>query len=167
MPLAPGLRKLTLTSHVVASVGWFGAVGTFLALAVVGLTSADDGLARAVHVAMEPATWWVIVPLSLASPVTGLVQALGTTWGLFRHYWVIAKLVLTVPATVVLLVHARPIGHLAEIASGPSPLGPDLDGVRVQLLVDAGAALLVLLAATALSTYKPRGLTRRGRRVAR
>jgi hypothetical protein len=24
--------------------------------------------------------------------VTGLIQALGTVWGLFRHYWVLFKL---------------------------------------------------------------------------
>ncbi|MFE9748303.1 DUF2269 domain-containing protein [Saccharothrix saharensis] len=162
MPMTPGTRKLTLTAHVVSSVGWLGAVGTFLAFAVVGLTSPDEQLARAVYVAMEPATWLVIVPLSLASLLTGLVQALGTTWGLFRHYWVIAKLLLTVLATVVLLVHTQPIGHLADSAAGTASWGGDLDGVRVQLLVDAAAALLVLLAATALSVYKPRGITRYG-----
>jgi len=33
---------------------------------------------RAVHLAMEPAGWMVLVPLSLASLLTGLVQSLGT-----------------------------------------------------------------------------------------
>jgi hypothetical protein len=32
--------------------------------------------------------WLVIMPLSVATLVSGLVQALGTTWGLLRHYWV-------------------------------------------------------------------------------
>jgi hypothetical protein len=161
--MAPGTRKLALTAHVVSSVGWLGAVGSFLALAVVGLTSRDDQLTRAVYVAVEPTTWFVIVPLSLASLLTGLLQALGTAWGLFRHYWVIAKLLLTVLATVVLLVHTQPIGHMADLASGTTLAGSD--GVRVQLVVDAVAALLVLLAATALSVYKPRGITRHGWRV--
>ena len=46
----------------------------------------------------------VIVPLALAALVTGVVSALGTTWGLLRHYWVVTKLVVVVIATVVLLL---------------------------------------------------------------
>ena len=41
---------------------------------------------RGAYLAMDLIGWFVIVPLSLASLLTGLVQALGTTWGLFRHY---------------------------------------------------------------------------------
>jgi hypothetical protein len=36
--------------------------------------------------------------------------------------------------------------------------------LRIQLVADAGAALLVLLVATTLSVYKPQGRTRYGRR---
>jgi hypothetical protein len=56
-------------------------------------------------------TWIVIVPLSLAALLTGVVQSLGTPWGLFRHRWIVAKLALTVVATVLLLVHTQPIGR--------------------------------------------------------
>jgi membrane protein implicated in regulation of membrane protease activity len=35
---------------------------------------------------------------------------------------------------------------------------------RLPLVADAGAALLVLLVATVLAVYKPRGMTRYGRR---
>jgi hypothetical protein len=41
MALTPRLRKLALTAHVTASVGWLGAVVMFLALSVTGLTSRD------------------------------------------------------------------------------------------------------------------------------
>jgi len=37
--------------------------------------------------------------------------------------------------------------------------------MRVRLIVDAAAALVVLLGATALAVYKPRGLTRFARPV--
>jgi hypothetical protein len=37
--------------------------------------------------------------------------------------------------------------------------------MRVQLVADAGAAILALLVATVLSVFKPRGLTRHGQRV--
>jgi len=35
----------------------------------------------------------------------------------------------------------------------------DLAGLRIQLLANAGAALVALLVTTALSVYKPRGMT--------
>jgi len=87
-----------------------------LALAVAGLTSRDTQTARAAYVAMEVTTWFVIVPSALASLLTGLLVSLGTPWGLFRHYWVFAKLVITIVATNLLLAHTHPIGLLAEAA---------------------------------------------------
>jgi hypothetical protein len=104
-------------------------------------------------------TSFVIVPMCLASGVTGLVQSLITPWGLLRHYWVMVKLLLTVLSTVVLWLHMMPIGYLARIAAGTERSDADLTGLRFQLMTAAGAALLVLLAATALSIYKPQGMT--------
>ncbi len=163
MTMTPRLRKFALTAHVTASVGWLGAVAGFLALAIVGLTSQDAQRVRAVYVAMEVTGWFVIVPLSVASFVTGLVQSLGTTWGLFQHYWVLVKLLMTVLATLVLLLHMQPTSHLASIAAHTT-LSNSEHGLQIQLMADAVAALLVLIVATTLSVYKPRGMTRYGRR---
>ncbi|MFF8261317.1 hypothetical protein [Streptomyces virginiae] len=160
----PRLRKLTLTVHVTASVGWLGAVAAFLALAVAGLTSSSAPTVRGAYLAMDVVGWFVIVPLSVASLLTGVVQSLGTVWGLFRHYWVIVKLLITVVATLLLLVHMQPVGHLADAAARAALAGGELEGMRIQLLADAAAALVVLLTAAALSVFKPRGMTRYGRR---
>jgi hypothetical protein len=162
--MTPGVRKLALTAHVVSSVGWLGAVAAFLALAVAGVTSTHAPMVRGAYLAMECTGWFVIVPLSLASLLTGLIQSLGTEWGLLRHYWILVKLVLTVLATLVLLVHMQPIGDVAAVAAERSLSSADLARLRIQLIADAGAALLVLLGATVLSVFKPRGLTRYGRR---
>jgi hypothetical protein len=160
--MRPGLRKLALTAHVSASVGWLGAVVAFLALAVVGLTSEDAQTVRGAYLVMEPVGWFVVIPLALASLLTGLVQGLGTTWGLFRHYWVVFKLLINVFATVVLLMYMQTLGSLADLAADASA---DLDVVRSPSpLLHAGAALLLLLTATVLAVYKPRGLTPYGRR---
>jgi hypothetical protein len=167
MTMPSRLRKLVLTLHVTCSVGWLGAVVAFLALAVAGLTSDDAQRIRGCYLAMESIAWVVIVPLSLASLVTGLVQSLGTTWGLFRHYWIVAKFVLNVLATLLLLVHMQPIGRMAAAAASASFSPSELVGLRVQLIADAAAAVVVLLAAVTLSVFKPRGLTRYGRRLAR
>ncbi|HEV8599637.1 MAG TPA: hypothetical protein VGQ69_09780 [Gemmatimonadales bacterium] len=158
------LRKFALTAHVTFSVGWLGAVAGFLALALAGLTSQDVQLARAAYLAMDLTAWFVIVPLSLLTLPTGLVMALGTEWGLFRHYWILAKLVITVLATLLLLVHLQPVGHLAAVVAARTLARGELAGLRLQLVADSGAALVALLATTALSVYKPRGLTPFGRR---
>ena len=86
--MPPAVRKTALVIHIISSVGWLGAIAGFLALAVAGLTAADPQLARAMYLGMNLIGWTIIFPLSLASLVTGVVQALGTVWGLFRHYWV-------------------------------------------------------------------------------
>src|SRR5713101_4804178 len=117
MPMTPGPRKFALTTHVTSSVGWIGAVGAFLALAIAGLGSQDAQVVRAAYLAMHLTTWFVIVPLTLAALVTGVVQSLGTTWGLFQHYWIVTKLLLTVLATILLLVHTQPIDRVAAIAA--------------------------------------------------
>ena len=161
MTMTPRLRKFALSAHVIASVGWLGAVAGFLALAVAGLTSQDAQMVRAAYLAGELTTWFVIVPLCLASLLTGLISSLGTEWGLFRYYWVLVKLLITSLSTIVLLVHMQPISHIAGVAAETTLSSADLR-VQIQLVVAAGAALLALLVATALSVYKPRGMTRYG-----
>jgi hypothetical protein len=81
--------------------------------------------------------------------------------GLFRYYWVLIKLLMTVPSTVVLFVHIRPIGLVSHLAGDRTLSSADL-GLQIQMLAAAGAALLMLIAATAVSVYKPRGLTKYG-----
>jgi uncharacterized protein YhhL (DUF1145 family) len=157
--MSPGLRKFALTVHVTSSIGWFGAVAAFLALAVAGLTSQDVKYVRAAYLAMELTTWFVIVPLALASLLTGLVSSLGTKWGLFRYYWVLVKLLITILATIILLVHTQPMSLLAGVAAKTTAFSTDLHRLQILMVVASGAALLVLLVLTALSVYKPQGIT--------
>ena len=163
--MPPRLRKFALTAHVTCSVGWIGAVLVFLALAIVGLTSQDPQTVRGVYIVMEPAAWLVLVPLAFASLITGTVQGLGTVWGLFRHYWVLFKLLITVFATIVLLIYLETVRVMARVAADPTA---DLAIVRSPSpRFHALLALFVLLVATVLAIYKPRGLTRYGRRSER
>jgi len=163
--MTSGLRKFALTTHVTSSVGWLGAVAAFLALAIAGLVNQDAQIVRAAYLAMRLITWFVIVPLSLAALLTGLVQSLGTTWGLFRHYWIVTKLLLTVLATIILLVHTQSIDRVAAVAAQTTLAAGDLRQLRIQLIGDACAALFVLLMTTALSVYKPWGMTPYGLRM--
>ena len=164
MRMSPGLRKGALCLHITSSVGWTGAVLTFLGLSVVAITAREDATVRAMYVAMDALAWTVLVPLALASLVTGLVQSLGTVWGLVRHYWVVTKLVLTVVATFVLVLYTQTLATLAEVATETST--GDLGALRsVSPLVHVVLALGVLLGATVLSVFKPKGLTARGWRL--
>jgi hypothetical protein len=167
MTLTPRLRTFALTAHVTSSVGWLGAVAAFLALAIAGLTSRDAQVVHAAYLATELITWFVIVPLAFASLLSGLVVSLGTQWGLFRHYWVVVKFVLTILATGLLLLHTRPIGVLAGLARETNLSHADVGRLQIQLVGDAGAALLALLVNVTLSVYKPRGMTPYGRRKQR
>jgi hypothetical protein len=154
--MAPGLRKFALSVHLIFSVGWIGAVVVYLALGISAATSHDTQTVRAAWIAMELTVWFVIVPLALAALLTGLLMSLGTPWGLFRHYWVLISLVLTILATVVLLLHVPTVSALAAMARGADSaslrrLGGDL--------LHPGVGLLVLLVITLLNVYKPRGMT--------
>src|SRR5438132_7467692 len=82
--MTPGIRKFVLTLHIIFSVGWFGAVLVYLALAIAGLTSHGNQMVKIVYPALPLIGWYVVVPSSLAALFTGLIQSLGTHWGLFR-----------------------------------------------------------------------------------
>jgi hypothetical protein len=165
MLMPPRVRQFALTAHVTCSVGWIGAVLVFLALAIIGLTSQDAQTVRAVYIVMEPAAWAVLIPLAFASLITGIIQGLGTMWGLFRHYWVLFKLLIAVFATLILLIYMETFRVMASVAADPTA---DLGIVRnPSPRLHAVLALLVLLVATVLAIYKPRGLTLYGRRKQR
>ena len=175
MTLGPGLRRAVLSLHLASSVGWIGAVVAYLAIGLSAGAGANAQSVTAAWIAMEVTGWYAIVPLAIASLVTGVVISLGTPWGLFRHYWVIVSLLLTLFCTVILLLHmpdvsasARAIaasggtataeqsGHGARSGGhgsmgGLSQLGADL--------FHPGAGLVFLLAILVLNVYKPRGLT--------
>ena len=164
MIMKPGLRKFALTVHVIFSVGWLGAVISFLALVITALITEDTETVIAFWKAMELIGWFAIVPLALASLLTGLIMSMGTPWGLFRHYWVFFKFLLTIVATIILLLNMETVSYFAEVSANSKSI--ELVGMRGEL-IHAGGGFLVLLVTTILSIYKPRGLTRYGLRKQR
>lgn len=166
MPLAPGLRKLLLTIHLTLASGWIGAVAAYLVLDLTVASSDDVTTLRAAWIAMGLITSWVLVPLAWASLATGLIMSLATKWGVFRHYWVVISLILTLLAVVVLMSEARYIASAAATARNPSTDDGEIRSLANTLLHSIGG-LLVLLVIQVLNVYKPRGLTRRGWRLQR
>jgi len=166
--MTPSLRKLTITAHVTFSVGWLGAVAAFLVLSIAGLTTEDAEVVRGVYLSMNLISKFVIIPMCFAALATGLLQALGTPWGLFRYYWILLKFGLAIFATFALLVHQ--FGVMAEAAkrvSGAAAetlFSADLGPLKTELVRAPSLAILLLLVAASLGVYKPWGLTRYGRR---
>ncbi|HEX7962404.1 MAG TPA: hypothetical protein VF493_21000 [Terriglobales bacterium] len=179
--MRPAFRKAFLTLHLASALGWLGADAGFFVLALVGLSSPNIVSIKAAYISMETIGWYVIVPLAFASLGTGLILALRTQWGVFRHYWVIAKLALTIGGTVFLLAHTQAMGVAAMHARDPeletrsallshlaaSHAGGHLGNVQLQLAVAAGGGLLLLLGITATGIFKPKGLTLYGKRKQR
>ena len=160
---SPSIRKLVLTLHVTSSVGWIGAVFVFLTLASIGMTSEDASTVRGVYLVMERAAWLTLMPFAFASLATGIIVSLVTTWGLFRHYWVVFKLLITVFATTVLLIYMETFRHMAAAAADPTRA---LDAARnPSPILHAILALVILLVATVLAIYKPQGVTPYRRRA--
>ena len=162
MTMAPRFRKFVLTAHVTLSVGSLGAVAVFLLLAVTGLTSQDAQVVRAAYIGSGLIAWYIILPLVLVSLLIGVFQSLTTPWGLFRHYWVLAKLLLTVLTIIVLLLQMEGITYIAGVAADRTLSGSELLGLRHSMWNHATGGLVVLIVLVALSIYKPRGLTRYG-----
>lgn len=162
MTMRSNVRKFVRSVHVIVTVGWLGAVAGFLVLAIAGLTSQDMQLVRASYLAMDLITRFVIVPLSLIPLfVTGPILSLGTPWGLFRHYWIVVKLIINILSTIILLIHMQPISYMARVAADGSLSSADRP-MQIQLVVASGAGLVALLVATGLAVFKPRGMTAYG-----
>lgn len=161
MVMAAGLRRAALAMHLITSVGWIGAAGAYLAAGVAARVSDRVPTVRAAWIAMELIGWLVIVPLGCLAFLTGVVMSVGTRWGLIRHYWVLIALVLTSLALVVLIL------HMPSVSAGAAVARTGDDRAVLQLggdIAHPALGLVVLVVVAVLNLYKPRGLTRYGRR---
>ncbi|WP_197677040.1 DUF2269 domain-containing protein [Friedmanniella luteola] len=129
----------------------------FLALAVLALTSSDPATVRGAYIVLQPTGTYVLVPLAVLSLTTGVISSLGTGWGLVQHYWVLIKLLITAVSTAVLVLYLQTFRLVAEAAANPAT---PLSAVRnASPALHSALALIVLLAATILAIYKPKGIT--------
>jgi len=150
--LSPKVRRAVLTVHIVTSVGLLGDCATLLAASLYAAGADDPAAATSTYELMSVFSFVFGIPLSFASLISGLVIGFATKWGVLRHWWVTAKLLLIVS---VILVGALVIGPSEAIMI-------DGDGGReTALSIAAGYQIAALLLATSLSVFKPRGRTRR------
>ncbi len=164
------IRKLVLTIHVVVSVGWIGIEAGLLALGLTGLYTRNPEVLRAAYVAIGLFGGIFVVPVSIGALITGVLLSVGTPWGLFRHYWVLAKFAVTVALVAggIFVLNQKLQEAAARVSGVPinALTSADVGTLRFQIIAAVSVALLLLVTATTLSVYKPWGKTWFGRRKA-
>ena len=140
--------KLVLTGHILGSVGWFGIAVFVLFAFVVSEATGDRALATGMLRTIETIPW-LSIPVGVVAVATGVVLSLGTKWGLVRHWWVVAKILIAIVVIVTdaLVIGAAAHDHLVHATSPGDLYGPTI------------AHTVVLGVATLLSVLKPRGRT--------
>ncbi|WP_159886896.1 hypothetical protein [Paenibacillus puerhi] len=163
MTLSPSLRKLVLTIHVITTMGWLGSAAAYIPIAVYLLNNQDADMIRSAIQIMSLVANFIVVPVAFASLLTGVALSLGTKWGLFRHYWILFKLLFTVIAVFMLVAYILELNHAASIASKSTWSSTELSMLKDSIhIVHPSGGLLIVLVATVLSVYKPKGMTRYG-----
>ncbi|MEU8522495.1 hypothetical protein [Streptomyces sp. NBC_01216] len=162
------LRKLVLTCHVAISVGWLGLVTGMFAMSVAGATTGDAEQQAAMYRTMSMLDEIFLGMTSMFALITGIVVGAGTKWGLLRRRWVAVKFYWTMGVMVLgfSVIHQLILQANELVDAGAPVRGGELDTVGWSMAGSAALAVLSLVFMTAVSTYKPWGLTRRGRAAA-
>ncbi|MFJ6775193.1 DUF2269 domain-containing protein [Kitasatospora sp. NPDC091257] len=159
--LPPAVRRPLVVLHVVASVSWLALMLCLLTLAVTALTTGDADRLRTAYRAMGLLGDALILPLSLLTFLSGVALGLGTSWGLFRYYWVSTKFWLTLGAMTASVLALTDRLHDAVRVVDAHPIGPitvaDLGFVRYNTVIVPAVALTLYLFNVILSVYKPWG----------
>jgi len=152
------VRRALLTVHIICGVGLLGDVAAVLAVNLRAATTTDPGFASASYELLQMFSVVFGIPLSFGALLTGLTLGLRSKWGVFRHAWVTAKLMLLLS---VILVGALVIGPAtAEMRAGNGD-------AEATLIAAAAWDVLALTTATVLSVFKPGSARSRRRARAR
>jgi hypothetical protein len=148
-------RKPLLAVHIISSVGLLGSTSASLLLAITAATTDDETLADATYELMATAGMVFGIPLSFLALISGILLGLRGRWGVLRYRWTAIKLGLNVG---VIVCGALLVGPGVEARL-------DGDGSAWGLAAAVGANVTMLVAATVVSVFRPRGLLRRRRPV--
>jgi hypothetical protein len=147
-----------VAAHVLVGVGWFGITFAKLVLEIVAVRTADQDGTRSGLLFMQALDRAVFPPVALATLATGILLSVATAWGLFKHWWIVVKLVLTVG---VIVTGAAFIGAWTDAAVRGTTSG---GSASLWLIGAAVVHVLMLGAATVISVLKPWGEVRPGPR---
>lgn len=157
------VRKSVMVLHTVAGIGWMGVDIALLALLITARTTDDPALVVSGFNAIGIVVPVAVPPLSLLILLTGILQGLGTPWGLVRYWWVLVKLVLSLVMTVLvflsLLPGIREMTVLADTTMSADALRASLGSLPNTLMFPPIVSFLMLGTAAILSIFKPWGRT--------
>ncbi|MFG2194361.1 hypothetical protein [Streptomyces sp. NPDC048639] len=160
------LRKAVLTAHVAISVGWLGLVTGMFAMSVAGATTGSAEQQAAMYRTMSMLDEIFLGMTSMFALITGIVVGAGTKWGLLQRRWVAVKFFTTMGVMLLgfSVIHQLILKANELVDAGAPVRGGELDTVGWSMAGSAALALLSLVFMTAVSTYKPWGPTRWGRK---
>ena len=161
MRLRINQRNWLLSLHIATGGLWFGTALCSVALALsIVLLEPGDAI-HGINLARNLLGQYIIIPAAVFSVITGVLLCGFTNWGFFKHYWVMAKqlvtLLLIVLGSVWLGPMTKEMTALSEV--GRSQVLQNPDYLTLQTTVALGGALqtLALLAVIIVSTVKPWG----------
>ncbi|ALG08688.1 hypothetical protein [Kibdelosporangium phytohabitans] len=140
-------RRLLVVVHVLTSVSGIGATLAVVLVLALGLSTPDAEGRDALLGIADDIQHLLGIPLLSTAVLIGVLSAIYSPWGLFKHTWVLKKLVLTLVNLAMAIFLTGP--RILETADLPT----------AWLVFGALVAQLVLyLLATGLSVFKPKGL---------
>ncbi|WP_189211349.1 hypothetical protein [Actinokineospora fastidiosa] len=157
--LSTTARRTWLLTHIAAAGIWLGIDVVLAILVGTALLTSDPILTESAFRALEVFAVGPLIAVSLITFGTGVVLGWGTKYGLVRYWWVAVKLGLNTILTLLIIFGLSPTLHeTATMAAVYATDGaPDISGLVAPPIVSTTA----VLAATALSVFKPWGRIRR------
>ena len=152
-------RKALLTIHIASAVALLGGTAGFLVIAVRAATRGDQAEAHVLYEALGQLPLFTGIPLSFIALVSGVLVALTSKWGLFRYWWVTAKLTLLVGVLLLgAFVNSRTTNTMIDTTA---PSGDGQDSAERYLVASVIVQFAMVLAAIVLAVFKPGGRIRR------
>lgn len=162
--LRPKPRKALVAAHAVAAASWVGIAVTFIAMAVVAMSTNDIATTHTVYTLMATFDITLLPWANFATVLTGLALSITTKWGLVSYYWVAAKIVIAVGILVMAFgfLHDKleTVAEQAGILVETGGTAAQLSGATDVVLWGFTCAALGLVVAVLLSLYKPGGRTK-------
>ena len=146
-------------AHIAAGVALLGSSSGLVLTAARAATRDDPAEAHTLYELMRILTFSLAIPFSFIALASGAALALGTRWGLLRHWWVVAKLALLVATLATGALLTGPTIDTMVDATAPGGAGDS--AAEKRLVVSIAAQGTMVLAALGLAVVKPWGRMRR------
>lgn len=161
MKLNVNQRSWLLGIHIATGGLWLGTALCSVALALSMVLLLPGDALYGINLARNVMGQYIIAPSAVFSVITGALLCSFTNWGFFKHYWVIAKqlvtLILIVVGSVWLESMTKEMMALSEAGRSQVLQNPDYLAIQNTSILGGALQTLALLAIIIVSTVKPWG----------